>query len=170
MEKPKFVTPPEDQIVHDYSPSLTKVLVHGIPRPKLEWSKDGKPLEVAAKDKVSGEPLYKVHTAPVGSDQISSEMEILHFRLSDIGRYAAVATNDVGTTEGPFTLTMQSLAPTFVKSLEPTKEVHEGEPLILECLVDGSPLPVVQWYRDNEEVKPSEQYVTTLHILPIKLY
>uniref|UniRef100_A0A1A9ZZH6 Obscurin n=1 Tax=Glossina pallidipes TaxID=7398 RepID=A0A1A9ZZH6_GLOPL len=161
VEKPKFVTPPEDQIVHDYSPSLTKVLVHGIPRPKLEWSKDGKPLEVAAKDKVSGEPLYKVHTAPVGSDQISSEMEILHFRLSDIGRYAAVATNDVGTTEGPFTLTMQSLAPTFVKSLEPTKEVHEGEPLILECLVDGSPLPVVQWYRDNEEVKPSEHVKIT---------
>ncbi|KAI9578764.1 hypothetical protein GQX74_009338 [Glossina fuscipes] len=162
LTKPKFVTPPEDRIVHDYSPSLIKLLVHGMPWLKLEWSKDGRPLDVTTKEKASGEPLHKVHTSPVDSDQKSSEMEVLHIRLSDIGSYAAVATDDVGTTEGPFTLTMQSLAPTFVKSLEPTKEVHQVEPLILECVVNGSPLPLIIWYGDNEEVKPSEQFLITL--------
>lgn len=65
--------------------------------------------------------------------------------------------NDIGRTEAPFKLTMMALGPTFVKNLEPTQEVIEKQPLTLQCVVDGSPLPVVQWFKDNEEVKPSEQ-------------
>ena len=132
-------------------------MVHGIPLPKVEWQKDGKPIDVNATDKATGELLYRISDNVVANDQIASEFEVLHFRLSDISKYAAVAINDVGRTEGAFKLTMMALSPTFVKNLEPTQEVTEGKPLTLQCVVDASPLPVVQWYKDNEEVKPSEQ-------------
>lgn len=68
-----------------------------------------------------------------------------------------MASNDIGSNEHAFTLTMLSLAPNFVDNLEPTKEVCQKEPLILECRVDGSPLPVVQWYKDNEELKSTDR-------------
>lgn len=123
----------------------------------MEWQKDGKPIDVNATDKATGELLYRIADNVVANDQIASEFEVLHFRLSDISKYAAVAINDVGRTEGPFKLTMMALTPTFVKNLEPTQEVTEGKPLTLQCVVDASPLPVVQWYKDNEEIKPSEQ-------------
>ncbi|XP_073813115.1 obscurin isoform X2 [Musca autumnalis] len=155
VEKPTFITPPEDKVVHDYHPALTEVVVHGVPLPKVEWTKDGKPIDVNAKDKASGETLYRISHKTVASDQIASEFEVLHFNLNDVAKYAAVATNDIGTTEAPFKLTMMELSPVFVKNLEPAKEVHETEPLVLQCVVDGSPLPVIQWYKDNEEVKPT---------------
>ncbi|XP_075169287.1 obscurin isoform X4 [Haematobia irritans] len=161
VEKPTFITPPEDKVVHDYHPALTQVVVHGVPLPKVQWTKDGKAIDEKATDKASGENLYRIKENVVASDQIASELEVLHFRMSDIGKYAAVATNDIGTTEGPFKLTLLDMAPMFVKNLEPTKEVHQTEPLTLQCVVDGSPLPVIQWFKDNEEVKPSEHIKIT---------
>lgn len=68
-----------------------------------------------------------------------------------------MASNDIGSNEHAFTLTMLALAPTFLDNLEPTKEVPQKGPLVLECRIDGSPLPVVQWYKDNEELKPNDR-------------
>ncbi|XP_046810938.1 obscurin isoform X2 [Lucilia cuprina] len=161
VEKPTFITPPEDQVIHDYHAALTKVLVHGVPLPKVEWLKDGKPIDIEATDKLTGEKIYRVAHNVVATDQIASEMEVVHFRLNDIAKYAAVGVNDIGKTEAPFKLTMLDLAPTFIKNLEPTQEVTEGRPLTLQCVVDGSPLPVVQWFKDNEEVKPTEHIKIT---------
>lgn len=86
MEKPTFITPPEDQVIHDYSAAVTKVLVHGVPLPKVEWLKYGKPIDFNATDKATGEKLYRVSHNNVATDQISSELEIVHFRLNDIAK------------------------------------------------------------------------------------
>lgn len=69
-----------------------------------------------------------------------------------------MAKNEVGETKAPFQLAMQSLAPSFVKKLNNALDVVQGEPLVLECSVDGSPLPTVQWFKDSEEIKPSQRY------------
>lgn len=86
VEKPTFITPPEDQVVHDYHAALTKVLVHGVPLPKVEWLKDNKPIDVEATDKTTGEKIYRVSHKVVSSDQIESELEIIHFRMNDIAK------------------------------------------------------------------------------------
>lgn len=72
-------------------------------------------------------------------------------------QYTCVATNEIGVTKAPFKLAMLSLAPSFVKKLDNALDVLQGEPLVLECCVDGSPLPTVQWLKDGDEVKPSER-------------
>lgn len=51
---------------------------------------------------------------------------------------------------------MQEVPPTFIKALDESVEVHEQQPLVLECLVDSSPLCAAKWYKNNEEVKPDE--------------
>lgn len=68
-----------------------------------------------------------------------------------------MASNDIGSNEHAFTLTMLSLAPNFLDNLDPIKEVPQKEPLALECRIDGSPLPVVQWYKDNDELKSNDR-------------
>lgn len=86
VEKPTFVTSPEDQSVHDYSSATTRVRVHGIPQPTLEWRKDGKLIDYSAVNKSTQESLYKVEFAAISEDHITSEFEILHFRSSDVGK------------------------------------------------------------------------------------
>lgn len=52
---------------------------------------------------------------------------------------------------------MLQLPPSFVKKLDKAIEVNQGEPLIIKCQVDSSPLPSVKWYKDGEEIEPSKQ-------------
>lgn len=72
-------------------------------------------------------------------------------------QYTCVAKNEVGETQAPFKLELQSLSPSFVKKLNNALDVEQGQPLLLECVVDGSPLPTVQWFKDSEELKPSQR-------------
>lgn len=72
-------------------------------------------------------------------------------------QYTCVAKNEVGETKAPFKLELQSLSPSFVKKLNNALDVEQGQPLLLECVVDGSPLPTVQWFKDSEELKPSQR-------------
>nr|NP_001286806.1 obscurin, isoform H [Drosophila melanogaster]AHN56601.1 obscurin, isoform H [Drosophila melanogaster] len=156
VEKPTFIVQPESQSIHDYRPVSTKVLVHGVPLPTIEWFKDDKPINYEAINKPGKDKLYAKEDTKKGTDQIESVLDIKSFRENDVGAYTCVATNEIGVTKAPFKLAMLSLAPSFVKKLDNALDVLQGEPLVLECCVDGSPLPTVQWLKDGDEVKPSE--------------
>ncbi|XP_026836119.1 obscurin isoform X2 [Drosophila erecta] len=156
VEKPTFIVQPESQSIHDYRPVSTKVLVHGVPLPTIEWFKDDKPINYEAINKPGKDKLYAKEDIKKASDQIESVLDIKSFRESDVGAYTCVATNEIGVTKAPFKLALLALAPSFVKKLDNALDVLQGEPLVLECCVDGSPLPTVQWLKDGDEVKPSE--------------
>ncbi|XP_070068460.1 obscurin isoform X3 [Drosophila takahashii] len=156
VEKPTFIVQPESQSIHDFRPVSTKVLVHGVPLPTIEWFKDDKPINYEAINKPSKDKLYGKEDTKKGTDQIESVFDIKTFRENDVGAYTCVATNEIGVTKAPFKLALLALAPSFVKKLDNALDVLQGEPLVLECCVDGSPLPTVQWLKDGDEVKPSE--------------
>ncbi|XP_043948228.1 obscurin isoform X2 [Drosophila biarmipes] len=156
VEKPTFIVQPESQSIHDFRPVSTKVLVHGVPLPTIEWFKDDKPINYEAVNKPSKDKLYAKEDTKKGTDQIESVFDIKTFRENDVGAYTCVATNEIGVTKAPFKLALLALAPSFVKKLDNALDVLQGEPLVLECCVDGSPLPTVQWLKDGDEVKPSE--------------
>lgn len=78
-------------MVHDYRPALNTALVHGVPLPKIEWFRDGKPINLQAEGcplegSQKKELLYKVESSAIGTDQMSSKLEICHFNLNDIGK------------------------------------------------------------------------------------
>lgn len=85
MEKPTFIVQPESQSIHDYRPVATKVLVHGVPLPTIEWFKDDKPINYEAVNKPSKDKLYSKEDTKKGSDQIESVFDIKNFRESDVG-------------------------------------------------------------------------------------
>lgn len=78
-----------------------------------------------------------------------------------------MAKNEIGETKVPFELTMQALAPSFTKKLNSALDAQQGEPLVLECAVDGSPLPTIQWLKDSDEITPNPRYL--VHLKAFKL-
>lgn len=72
-------------------------------------------------------------------------------------QYAVVATNIAGETIVKFKLSLAQTSPTFVKKLDKAAEVSQGEKLELKCVVDGSPLPKVAWFKDGQEIEPNDQ-------------
>ncbi|XP_034109415.1 obscurin isoform X3 [Drosophila albomicans] len=161
VEKPTFIVPPENQVIHDFKPVSTNVKVHGVPTPTVEWLKDDKPIDLKAINSLTQQKAYSTASTDIASDQVESVFDIAHFNATDVGTYTCVAKNEIGETKVPFKLAMQSLAPSFVKKLNNALDVVQGEPLVLECAVDGSPLPTVHWFKDSEEVKPSQSVKLT---------
>lgn len=72
-------------------------------------------------------------------------------------QYSVVAKNEIGSTEVKFNLALLELAPKFDSKFDNAKEVSQGEDLILQCKVIGSPLPLIRWTKDGEELKPTEK-------------
>lgn len=48
--------------------------------------------------------------------------------------------------------------PQFIRKLDRSAEVDQGEPLELKCIVEGSPLPVATWFKDGQEIEPNDRY------------
>ncbi|XP_069964240.1 obscurin isoform X3 [Bactrocera oleae] len=156
VEKPTFITPPEDQLILDNLPVNVNVLAHGIPKPTIEWKRGDKIIVDGAQTTENEESIYMIQQSSPDSDQLSSQFEISHFKSSNAGTYTVVAKNEIGVTEAPFKLSLFELAPKFETKFDNAKEVCQDEDLVLQCKVIGSPLPIISWIRDGEQLKPSE--------------
>lgn len=49
-----------------------------------------------------------------------------------------------------------------MKELQPSS-VREGSSYSLECVVEGNPLPTVQWYKNDVNIDNSPDYVITFN-------
>ncbi|XP_054088791.1 obscurin [Zeugodacus cucurbitae] len=156
VEKPTFIIPPEDQSILDDFPVNVYVLAHGIPKPMIEWKRGDESIVDGAQCTKNEESKYNIQQSSPDCDQLSSQLEISHFRPNNAGTYIVVAKNDVGVTEVPFKLSLLELAPKFESKFENAKEVCQGEDLVLQCKIAGSPLPLISWMKDGEQLKPNE--------------
>lgn len=56
----------------------------------------------------------------------------------------------------------EGIAPHFPTPIKPVM-IEEHAPALLECIVTGTPVPEVKWYRGEEEVKPNERTEMTFN-------
>lgn len=155
VEKPVFVLKPEPSTIQDYKDYETKVKVGGIPRPTLQWYRNGKVIDTTIIEQTTKTQKYKIHT--IGDSQLSSDFYITHFGPEDSDMYSCIASNIAGDTEEKFHLTILQAPPVFETKFDRFMEIPEGEKLELKCKVDGSPLPKIRWMLDNDELLPSDQ-------------
>lgn len=83
---------------------------------------------------------------------------------SDYAEYVVKAVNVVGEASAPAELMLTSEPPTLGGKLATTTKVEEGEPLQLSVKVDGSPMPDIKWYKDDQEIIPDDHI--HLSVLP----
>lgn len=155
VEKPVFVLKPEASTIQDYKDYETKIKVGGIPRPTIQWYRNGKAIDTTIIEQTTKTQKYKIHT--IGDAQLTSDFYITHFGPDDNDVYSCIASNIAGDTEEKFHLSILQAPPVFETKFDRFMEIPEGERLELKCKVDGSPLPKIRWMLDNDELTPSDQ-------------
>ncbi|XP_011062355.1 PREDICTED: muscle M-line assembly protein unc-89 isoform X5 [Acromyrmex echinatior] len=123
-----------------------KIRATGIPRPSVEWLKNG---EIIKEDE-----RYQVTTHVDGI--VDSNLFIKTFSAKDVGTITCKASNVAGSVQTNCDLSMTLTAPSFGKALPRSAEVDEGEPLELKAKIDGSPIPNVAWFKDGEKITPDD--------------
>ncbi|GFS45045.1 inactive tyrosine-protein kinase 7 [Nephila pilipes] len=126
-----------------------------IPAPvnrKLELGSNAK---IYCKAGGSAPPVVKWSRIDIRSTEwpphIRDDNGTLHFNRvlsTDSGKYMCVATNSQGIINATIDVDV-IVMPKF--SVQPSDTVaYEGEPVILHCLAEGDPLPIIQWDKNNE--------------------
>ncbi|GMR51491.1 hypothetical protein PMAYCL1PPCAC_21686, partial [Pristionchus mayeri] len=141
-EAPRFTKGLHPVEVKEESPLHASVTVTGIPAPKIEWFKNGKPVDadgVHIVFKSSGDE----HTIIIDSA-----------KEKDTGAYTVKASNLAGSalSQAQFgVVEKETLAPHFTKGLA-SVEVKESTPLQASVTVSGTPAPKVEWFKDGAPV------------------
>nr|XP_029726472.1 obscurin isoform X2 [Aedes albopictus] len=159
MTKPTFTKEPDSMHVHDWGDVYNKVEVSAVPRPTIQWLRNGTPLNLEEIDEETNEPKIKVVTS--GDTEVTSELFISHFGPEWQGDYSCVASCIGGETEAKFMILVKNEQPVFGKGLERGMDLEEDDRLELACIVDGSPLPKMTWYKDGHEITPNEHIKIT---------
>jgi titin len=119
--------------------------------PTIEWYKDN--LAITSPDYAT---TYKDGLCHLTIEETFSE---------DSARYLCKAITEAGTAETFATLKVKEthqkiLPPEFVKQLRST-EAPEGTALMLECHVTGLPVPTISWFKGDQSIDNSSDYVIT---------
>ena len=145
LMKPKIDSKAQDIQVMIGEPVELKVKLSGVPKPKIEWFKNGQPLVIDNK-----------HFRTVETDDQCS-LIIDSTQLDDKAAYTLKATNKAGDIESPkISLNVTSVSPKIRSDLQPTLNVTKDEPIVLTIQADGKPKPQVKWFKGNDEI-PTDQ-------------
>lgn len=145
LMKPKIDGKTQDVQVTIDEPAELNVKLSGVPKPKIEWFKNGQPLTIDNKH-------IKVVEKPDGVSLVIDKPQ-----LDDKGAYTLKATNKAGEVESPkINLNVTAIQPKIKTDLQPTLNVTKGEPIVLTIQADGKPKPQVKWFKGNEEI-PTNQ-------------
>ena len=140
LMKPKIDSKPQDVQVVIGERAEFNVKLSGVPKPKIEWFKNGQPLVIDNK---------RIRTVEK-DDQCSLIIE--QAQLDDKASYTVKVTNKAGEIESPkMALNVTAIQPKISEDL--TKDVtgKAGEPIRLTIKATGTK-PKVKWYKDGEEI------------------
>ncbi|XP_054275490.1 titin isoform X2 [Macrosteles quadrilineatus] len=149
---PNFTLPLYDATIDEGSRFTFECRVTGIPRPEICWLKDN----------ISIGSNLDYHTRE--EDDGLCSLTIEETFAEDSACFTCRATNTLGYAETTALLTVREnereSAPVFVRPLAPLT-TQEDSPVSLVCVVEGTPLPTVQWFRDGLCVDTEPRYTIT---------
>ncbi|XP_059576117.1 titin-like, partial [Alligator mississippiensis] len=115
---------------------------------QVTWVKDGKEIRTGGNYNIT----FVANTA---------HLRVLRASKGDSGQYTCQATNEVGKDFCSAQLSVKE-PPKFVKKLEASRFVKQGDSVQLECKISGSPEIRVVWYRNDHEIHPSDKLRASL--------
>uniref|UniRef100_A0AC34Q7H5 Ig-like domain-containing protein n=1 Tax=Panagrolaimus sp. JU765 TaxID=591449 RepID=A0AC34Q7H5_9BILA len=131
LEPPEFVQKLKSLELTEGQNAELVIVVTGKPEPKIEWFKNGQPIQIDGK-----QIIEKIETN-------GKRILILNdTKMDDTGNYSAKATNKAGTSETKAKVYVGEYieAPKFTEKLKDLT-INETETAIFECTVVGKPKP-----------------------------
>ncbi|CAF1680405.1 unnamed protein product, partial [Adineta ricciae] len=145
LMKPKIEGKVQDVQVVIGEPAQLNVKVSGVPKPDIQWLKNGQPFEI------DNQRIKLVQKDDVYSLVFESTI------IDDKAAYTLKATNKAGDVESPKSnLNITSVQPKIKTDLQPTLSVTKDEPITLTIQADGKPKPQVKWFKGNDEILPDQ--------------
>uniref|UniRef100_A0A8C2K0U3 Myosin light chain kinase, smooth muscle n=1 Tax=Cyprinus carpio TaxID=7962 RepID=A0A8C2K0U3_CYPCA len=135
---PSFDSQPQSREVAQGEKVTFRCQVSGSPVPTVSWVKDGAPLRQR-----SG-----VSTRQEGSLHVLC-LESAH--ITDTGQYGCTAANTRGKTEAHWSVRVEAKPPVFTSPLKDCS-VLEGQDFMLQCSVEGKPLPELTWLHNGKSI------------------
>ncbi|XP_023584560.1 myosin light chain kinase, smooth muscle isoform X1 [Trichechus manatus latirostris] len=157
---PKFESKPQNQEVSEDQTVKFRCEVSGVPKPEVAWFLEGVPVR-------RQEGTTEVYEA-AGSHYLC----LLRARTKDSGNYSCTASNVQGQVSCSWTLqvkkwAMAGVAPSFSSVLKDCT-VIEGQDFVLQCSVQGTPVPQITWLLNGQPIQYAhsscEAGVAELHV------
>ncbi|XP_042234486.1 obscurin-like [Homarus americanus] len=139
----------------------------------VTWLKDSKPLDDKLADRVQQQDSGTRHTLKMTDEGARHTLQVMNCRVQDSGIYTAKATDEVGAsatcsaqllvqelTEEERARRIAEKSPFFLVRMKPT-EVIENTNLSYTIHVKGDPMPEIQFFKDDTEIKEDSR--VTLH-------
>nr|XP_020841639.1 myosin light chain kinase, smooth muscle isoform X2 [Phascolarctos cinereus] len=144
-ESPQFLTQPESQEIREGDEVEFRSQVVGTPKPTVEWFRDNTLLMAS-----EGIQIYEDENATHCLCLQKAHME-------DSGSYSCLAYNSKGRVTSRWMLTVRrprvsQMAPSFSNVLKGCT-VIEGEDFVLQCTVEGKPIPCVSWLLNDRPIQ-----------------
>ncbi|KAM5336352.1 myosin light chain kinase, smooth muscle isoform 2-T3 [Glossophaga mutica] len=157
---PKFESKPQSQEVWEDQTVQFRCEVSGIPKPQVTWFLEGAPVR------------RREGTMEIYEDGGSHYLCLLRARARDSGNYSCTASNVRGQVSCDWTLLVKKLAAMEVapslSSVLKDCTVIEGQDFVLQCSVQGTPVPQITWLLNGQPIQYArstcEAGVATLHI------
>ncbi|CAF0824612.1 unnamed protein product, partial [Didymodactylos carnosus] len=111
----------------------------GYPPPKLQWKRDGYPLQLSSRIQV-----------------VDGLLTILRATQHDEGYYECVGTNTLGQAVQTAQLLYAEVPTIYAEKAYLLVKV--GDRATLKCIVNGSPPPEVRWYKGDKEITSGNHY------------
>lgn len=144
---PKFIKTPTNVTVKTGETVTLNCAATGDPPPEISWKKDGGNDFPAARER-------RMNVMP--TDHL---FFIVNAKTTDMGIYSCAAKNPAGTIIANATLSVLQ-EPSFVRVME-NKEVTSGDSVVLQCMISGSPKPVIKWLKDGTPIVHTERHYLT---------
>lgn len=162
---------------------VLKALFAGNPLPRVSWYKNNMPVIMSQR-----------HTTHVDEVKKICALKIKNAKTDDSGVYTVVVENPFGSdhssgpamvvqpepihqTRQPSVTRTPSISnpaepspqppvkpPRIVKHLQPETNVNEGQPIILNCMIDAFPAPQVKILQNNQNHNGIEQLLINKHL------
>lgn len=144
--RPKFEQKLKNTNVVEGEEARFQVRLSGIPAPEVEWMKESTKIRDGGRYKIIEENL--VHT-----------LVIEDCKIEDAGKYECIAFNSTGEVKSRAQLNVEEeiTRPEFVGPAEEPIVRSEGESVEMTVEVTGKPMPEVEWYHYNTNLRKTNK-------------
>ncbi|XP_004873682.1 myosin light chain kinase, smooth muscle isoform X2 [Heterocephalus glaber] len=142
---PKFENKPQSLEVSEHETVKFRCEVSGIPKPEVAWFLEGIPVQT------------REGTTEVYEHGGSHYLCLLRARARDSGQYSCTASNSQGQVSCTWTLLVEKpvemeVVPSFSSVLKDCT-VIEGQDFVLQCSVQGTPVPQIIWLLNGQPIQ-----------------